>query len=115
LINSNEVKRLVLRFVRDVDRGDIVKAWNAGFKNNAPTKLNTLRPLIDRLNAWMGDFDDGDTLTFTYVPEVGVQVDVGSARKGVIKSDDFARALLAVWLGPKPPNGGLKKGLLGKH
>ena len=115
IIAAKEEKRLVLRFVRDVDRDDIVKAWREGFEGNATVKVATLKPLIDRLNSWMGDFNDGDTLTFTYTPDVGVEVDVGSARKGVIASEDFARSLFAIWLGPKPPTGDLKKGLLGKH
>jgi hypothetical protein len=41
------------------------------------------------------------------------QVDVNGAVKGTIKGDDFAKAFFAVWLGPNPPNPGLKTGLLG--
>jgi hypothetical protein len=115
LVAANEVKRLVLRFVRDVDRDDIVEAWSDGFKHNATVKVATLKPLIDRLNGWMGDFEDGNTLTFTYVPGTGVQVDFGAARKGTIPGDDFARSLFSIWLGPNPPTGALKEGLLGKH
>lgn len=115
IIASQQTKRLVLRFVRDVDRGDILKAWNGGFKGNATVKLETIQPLIDRLNAWMGDFEKGDTLVFTFVPGAGVQVDVNGARKGVLAGEDFGRSLLAIWLGPKPPTGALKKGLLGNH
>jgi hypothetical protein len=115
IITSNQTKRLVLRFVRDVDRDDIVKAWREGFAGNATVKLATIKPLIDRLNAWMVGFDDGDTLTFTYRPGEGLAVDVGTTRKGILKSDDFARSLFAIWLGPKPPTSALKRGLLGKH
>jgi hypothetical protein len=115
IIASPQTKRLVLRFVRDVDRGDIVKAWTSGFKGNATVKLESIQPLIERLNAWMGDFEKGDTLVFTFLPGAGVQVDVNGARKGVLAGDDFARSLLAIWLGPKPPTGALKTGLLGNH
>ena len=31
---------------------------------------------------------------------------------GTIAGDDFARSMLAIWLGPKPPTGALKRGLL---
>jgi hypothetical protein len=34
--------------------------------------------------------------------------------KGVIEGDDFNRAMLRIWLGPKPPSGDLKNGMLGK-
>lgn len=115
LVNENEVKMLVLRFVRDVDRGDITDAWSSGFKNNATVPVATLKPLIDRLNAWMPKFNDGDTLVFTYFPGEGVTVDINGVRKGILKGEDFARSLFSIWLGPKPPNGALKKGLLGNH
>ncbi|MEZ4360472.1 MAG: chalcone isomerase family protein [Kofleriaceae bacterium] len=115
IISSVQVKRLTLKFVRDVDRGDIVKAWREGFKNNATVKVDTLKPLIDKLNSWMSDFDDGHTLTFTYVPDTGLEVNVNGKVKGTLKGADFANSLFAIWLGPKPPNKGLKKGLLGKH
>lgn len=115
IIASQQTKRLVLRFVRDVGRGDIVKAWNSGFAGNAIVKLATIQGQIDRLNAWMGDFEKGDTLSFTFVPGQGVAVDINGARKGVIAGEDFSRSVLAIWLGPKPPTGALRKGLLGKH
>ena len=115
IIAADEVKQLVLRFVRDVDRADIVEAWNAGFAGNATVPVATLRPLIDRLNGWMPKFSDGDTLTFRYVPGDGVTVEINGARKGVINDANFARSLFAIWLGPKPPTADLKRGLLGSH
>lgn len=115
LITSTQVKRLSLKFVRDVDKGDITDAWKNGFKKNATVKVDTLKASIDTLNGWMSGFKEGDTLVFTYVPEVGVSVDVKGKNMGTIKGDDFGRSLFAIWLGSSPPNGGLKKGLLGKH
>jgi hypothetical protein len=115
LIGSDQAKLLVLRFVRGVDRGDIVDAWNKGFENNATVPVARLRPLIDRLNAWMPAFEDGDMLAFAYVPGEGVTVSVNGERKGTIEGDDFARSLFSIWLGPRPPTTALKKGLLGNH
>ena len=43
----------------------------------------------------------------------GMQVEVNGTVKGTITGDDFATAFLAIWLGPHPPNPGLKSGLLG--
>lgn len=115
IISSNQTKRIVLKFVRDVDHDDIVKAWHDGFKGNATVPLEKIKPYEARLDAWMPSFADGDTLTFTSIPGEGVSVDVNGVRKGVLKDDDFAKSLFAIWLGPKPPTGDLKKGLLGKH
>jgi hypothetical protein len=114
IVQSNQSKVLVLHFVRDVDRDDIVKAWNTGFKNNATVALSAIRPHIDQLNRWMPAFSKGDTLVFKYDGS-GVEVAVNGAVKGTITDQDFARSLFAVWLGSKPPNKGLKTGLLGNH
>ena len=115
LLAADQAKQLVLRFVRDVDRDDIVEAWNNGFAGNATVPVATLRPQIARLNAWMPRFAEGDTLVFRYVPGDGVTVEINGARQGAIEGAEFARSLFAIWLGPKPPTSDLRRGLLGNH
>jgi hypothetical protein len=115
IVMADETKRLVLKFKRGVDREDIVKAWTNGFRGNALVSLHVLQSRIDRLNGWMPDFREGQTLVFTYLPGTGVQVDLDDRRLGGIEGEDFARSLLHIWLGPKPPTSDLKKGLLGNH
>ena len=115
ILGTPGLKRIVLHFVRDVSKGDIVKAWNEGFSNNAVVPVGQLQPEIARLNAWMPSFKKGDTLVLTFYPGVGVTVDVNGTRKGVLPGDDFARSLLSIWLGPKPPTAELKRSLLGHH
>lgn len=114
IVQSNEPKVLVLHFVRDVDRGDIVKAWSSGFKNNATVALSAIQPHLDQLNRWMPAFSKGDTLVFKSDGEA-VEVAINGEVRGTIKGQDFARSLISVWLGEKPPNKGLKRGLLGNH
>jgi hypothetical protein len=115
LIRGEQTKKLVLHFVRDVGHGDIVKAWNEGFSRNATVPIAKIQTYVDQLDAWMPAFHKDDTLAFTYVPNQGVTVEVNGVRKGVIQDADFARSLFAIWLGPKPPTGDLKRGLLGSH
>ena len=110
IIDADETKRLVLRFVRDVDRDDLVKAWNEGFEKNGGEKLG---PKVKQLCDWMPDMKEGGDLTFTYVPGKGVTVSVNAKSKGTIEGADFGRIMWAIFLGPKPPNAGLKTGLLG--
>jgi hypothetical protein len=113
LLAADEPKMLVLKFVRDVDRSDITDAWSSGFRKNATTSHDTLAPMIDQLNSWMPELEDGDMLTFAYMPGEGVTVSVNGVRKGRIAHDEFARSLYSIWLGPKPPGKALKRGLLG--
>lgn len=110
---ANEHKRLVLRFVRDVSRDDLTGAFNDGFRRNAGGSLGALQARINRLNGWMGSVVSGNELTFTYLPGTGLRVHTGSTARGVIEGEDFARVFFSIWLGPNPPNTGLRRGLLG--
>ena len=114
IIRDNKIKRIHMRFVRDVDKSDMTEAWDEGFKKNAGKNLNAMKSRIAKLNSWMADIKDGQTLTFTYVPGKGVQVMVKGHMKGTIQGADFAQVFFSIWLGPNPPNKGLKKGMLGK-
>jgi hypothetical protein len=110
---SAEHKRLVLHFVRDVSRDDLVGAWNEGFRRNAGGSLGALQARINRLNGWMTAATSGMELTFTYIPGAGLRVHTGSTARGVIEGEDFARVFFSIWLGAHPPNAGLRRGLLG--
>lgn len=113
IIQSNQPKRLILQFLRNVGRDDIVKAWTAGFEANAGGALAGLQDRIATLDSWMTDMKTGERMAFSYLPGAGVQVEIGGGVKGALKGDDFARALFSIWLGDQPPNEGLKAGLLG--
>jgi len=113
ILDSSQVKRLELVFVRDVDREDIVEAWKDGFKKNG-ADMTAFAPRIGTLNAWMSDIKEKDSLVFLIEPGKGLTVTVRGRVKGNIPGDDFSKAFLTIWLGPSPPNKGLKAGLLGK-
>jgi hypothetical protein len=104
---------LVLHFVRDVGRSDLNKAWDEGFENNAKGELPALKERIETFKGLMADMKVGERIVMSHKPGAGVRVAVKGAAKGTIAGDDFARALLAIWLGPRPPNADLKAGLLG--
>jgi hypothetical protein len=114
ILASEEIKVIHMRFVRDVDRSDILSAYRDGFKRNAGGALQALQPRINRLLSWLPAFKDGGTLTVTYVPGQGTYVAVNGKQMGIIEGADFGRAMFAIWLGSRPPNGGLKSGLLGR-
>ena len=114
ILGASTPKQLVLNFVRDVGAADLNKAWDEGFENNnAKEQLPALHDRIAKFKATMADMKKGQRLTFMHKPGAGIQVDVNGTVKATIEGDDFARALLSIWLGSKPPNPGLKTGLLG--
>ena len=110
IIDAQESKRLVLRFVRSVDQEDLVDAWTEGFEKNGGEKLSGQ---LKQLNSWMTEVHEGESLMLTYVPGKGVTVAVNAKTKGTIEGADFAKVMWSIFLGPKPPNAGLKSGLLG--
>ena len=54
----------------------------------------------------------GDRMTFTF-DQNNVDVNVKGSQRGTMPGKDFSRAMLSIWFGPKPPNEGLKRGMLG--
>ena len=113
ILASNTPKQLVLHFVRDVDGADLKKAWEEGFAHNAKAQLPALKERIEQLKGWMVPMQSGQQLTFTHKPGAGIEVNVQGKVEGTVEGDDFARAFLSIWLGAKPPNPGLRAGLLG--
>ena len=114
ILGADRTRRLVMQFVRAVSREDQVKHWSEGFEKNAPQDLPPLRERIKTSGAWMTDVASGDTMVVTYVPEKGTTIEIKGKVLGTIPGADFGRAVFALWLGPSPPNNGLKDGLLGR-
>lgn len=113
ILRGDQVRLIHLRFVHDVGRKDVTKSFNEGFEKNASDLVPAIRPQIQQFMSLLPSFKDGSTLTLSYVPDVGTRVSVNGKAVGTIPGADFARALFAIWLGPHPPNAGLKRGLLG--
>jgi hypothetical protein len=115
IIASPGTKRVVMQFTNDVRRTTVTNSWNRAYRHNATVPHAQIAPQIAQLDAWMRDFKKGEVLSFTFLPGQGVEVAIDGNRLGVLPGDDFARETLGMWLGPRPPNHGIKEGLLGQH
>jgi hypothetical protein len=115
-IAADEPKRIVMHFVHSkVGAAAIREAWHEGFDANAAAALPQLTERLARFSSWFdADMLKGEQVVLTYVPGQGTEVAVKGAVRGVVEGTDFMRALWSVWLGDKPADGGLKKGMLGK-
>jgi len=113
LIDPGTPAQLILHFVRNVGVGDLRDAWKEGFEKVARDQMAALNGRITTLNGWMSDMKTGQRLSFTRLPGTGIQVDVNGVVQGTIPGEDFARALMTIWLGANPPNPEIKSGLLG--
>lgn len=114
LVKSPGPKRLVMHFLTDKATKDKMdSAWENGFQKNTPEKFKDLMERVHRFRNQFGDMKKGDIVELTIVPGEGVHAALNGEHKGTISGDDFGAALLRVWMGPHPPGGDLKKGLLG--
>ncbi|MCB9661965.1 MAG: chalcone isomerase family protein [Sandaracinaceae bacterium] len=104
---------LDLRFVRDVDSDTMNEALVQGFTRNAGGNRAALQARIDQLQGWVPNLTEGMNLVFTWLPGQGLQMKVDGRVRGVIPGEDFASVFFRIWLGPQPPNRGLRTGLLG--
>jgi hypothetical protein len=113
LLAPDQPWELVLHFVRSVSGQDVAAAWDEGFAKDPAIRAPGMRQRVDTLKGWMPDVASGERITFRHDPGTGVVVDVNGTTKGTVPGDDFARALLGIWLGPDPPNPEIRAGLLG--
>ncbi|HEX4825441.1 MAG TPA: chalcone isomerase family protein [Candidatus Polarisedimenticolaceae bacterium] len=108
-------KKLIMKFVRNVGKEKLVEAWTDGFKKNAKDKAAAVAPGLAQLNAAMTDVKKGDEIALRFIPKLGTTVSVKDRDVVTIDGDDFASVLFSIWLGPNPPNAGLREGLLGRN
>jgi len=114
IIKAEAPKRIVMQFVRGVSKSQIADAFDESFNNNAPDAKKTLKADIDRLLGALEDVKECDQMVFTYLPAKGTTLAINGKDKVTIAAPAFGPVLLSVWLGPKPPNADLKKGMLGQ-
>ncbi len=118
LLAQKGPRRITLTMLRNVDADSLSGALNDGLKaNHSDAQLAGWKAQIDGLNASLkaaGEARKGDVIQIEFTPEAGTRVLLnGQLRGAAIPGEDFMTALLRVWLGDKPADAGLKKGLLG--
>lgn len=115
ILSADSPRRLVMEFLRGVDKGKICGAWNDGLRDNTPDASEEVKAQFGTLCDYMADnIEKTERMVFTYIPGTGTTIEVKGEVKGTIPGKAFADALFRSWIGPKPgPGGGFKKDLLG--
>lgn len=118
LLAQKGPRRVQIGMLRSVDAETFAGSLNEGLKNNlTDVQFNALKSQIEMLNAnlkALGEAKKGDSILFEFAPEAGTRIIVNGQPKGnAIAGEEFFGAVLRVWLGDKPADAGLKKGLLG--
>lgn len=114
VLAADGARQMVMHWLYDVDTAKVCEGWNEGLAANTPNAGAQLKKDFATLCGYMADAKSGDRFVFTYLPGTGTSVEVKGAAKGTIAGKEFADALLACWVGPKPgPGEDFKKGVLG--
>ena len=109
-------KRVALTLLRELSAQQLNEAFENGIQaNHSAAEVEAIKPRIAELLTLFTDGKKGDVILLDFLPESGTAVSVNGAVKGKpIPGEDFYRALLRIWLGDKPVDGDLKKGMLGQ-
>jgi hypothetical protein len=112
IIESSENKRIAMHFVHDVTAEKLRGGWTDGFEDNTGDVAG-IKDEIAKFNASMRDVKSGDSILLDFSGD-RLDVLINDARIDSIAGKAFQRAVLAIWLGPEPPNDALKQGILGR-
>ncbi|MEI8028674.1 MAG: chalcone isomerase family protein [Comamonadaceae bacterium] len=112
-------KRLQLRMLRSAGPDDFNSALVSGMrKNSSEAELSKLNDRIVQLELAIksiGSTVKGDVINLDYLPDLGTRLAVnGISQSKMIAGADFYAALLSIFVGDKPVDAMLKKGLLGQ-
>ena len=113
VLAADAPKAVTMHFLRSIDKAKLVEAYTEGLENNAKAKAAAQKANVDRFLGLVTDVKEGSEFTVAYAPGAGTTVLRDGKEAGKIEGKDFADAVFALWLGPKPPSADLQKGMLG--
>ena len=117
IIADEHEYRMALHILRDLSSEKVIGSFNEAIEaNHTPAELAALDTQLKQMTQifdTMKEMKTGDVITLDYLPASGTQISVNSIARGTIAGAAFNRALLKIWLGHKPVQEDMKKGLLG--
>ena len=87
-----------------------------GFKNTTGGNMAPMKPYIDSFMAvFQEPISEGDVFDIIYLPGKGLDIHKNGEFKGTVEGGlPFKQTVWGIWLGDKPADKNLKKGMLGK-
>ncbi len=118
LLAQKGPRGVAIHMLRSVDADTFAPSLADGLKaNHSEQQLAAVKAQADALTATLkaiGEAKKGDAIFFEFTPDAGTRVVVnGQPRGDPIPGEDFFAAVLQFWLGNRPADADLKKGMLG--
>ena len=109
-------RRIQMNLLRDLSADQLVGALVDGLKdNNTPAELAAVQAQSDQLVTIMksfGEVKEKDVVTLDFI-DGATRIALNGTARGSIPGEPFNRALTKIWIGDKPAQADLKKGMLG--
>lgn len=112
ILQSADTKLLEIRFVRDISAEQARNAWREGFDQNCLAPCQLAPSDVKRFLAAVPAMHKGDSFSLVFTA-TGAEVAANGRRIGSINQPQFARLMLATFIGAQPPTPRLKRELLG--
>jgi len=116
VIGSKQPRRARLVMKRDLGAGTVWDAFDEGIQaNSSPAERAAIKSelaQIEKLFKDLGQVKEKDVIDIDFAPDGATTVTYQKQLKGTIPSVNLQRALLKIWLGPKPVQSDLKEALL---
>ena len=109
--NPTQQKRIVMQFLHGASKSQMADAFYASFTYTPPVARDAMKADVDRF-AWSVGVKTGDQMV-SMIFRARARSSFSMAAKADHPRPLRSNAVL-VWLGPKPPNLEVKKGLLGQ-
>lgn len=109
--------RLDLRFMRDVDRDQLVERWQQEVEKRAKRRnaLALHKPAITALFALFPAMREAQTLSFIWRPALGLEVMLDGKARGLVAGDrTFCALFFSGFVGPESLYPDMSKGLLAR-
>jgi hypothetical protein len=114
ILNSADRKRLVMQFVRPVDRDSLIEAFRNGYENNCQAACDN-KDLFTKFKDTIVSVREGNRIIFDFTAKDMTMESTGpNGRKDKFDSPDMAKNVLALFINDKaPPTPEFRQGLLG--
>jgi hypothetical protein len=107
-------KFLEMVFLRRVDKASITEAWSEGIYKNCAVDCEHYRDQIRPVNDMMVDVLEKGRIQIRFLADrIEMRVEGRETKEAVFKDVGLTKNLLRAFIGPKPADPDLKKGLLG--
>lgn len=112
ILRSPDVKRLDVRFLRDLSAEKGREAWRSGIADNCKPPCRLDEAVVQRFLGLVPAVQKGDTGSLTFAGQA-VTFDLNGRVIGTVDDPTFTRVILATFIGAVPVTERLKSELLG--